>query len=64
MSLGKRSLFSNLARQDNFGYVVYDASKTTLSRVDCIGEIELFYPINYDKSTTLYEPSYELHCAL
>lgn len=64
MSLGKRSLFSNLARLDNSGNEVYDASKTTLSRVDCKGEIELLYHINDDKSATLYEASYEHHFEL
>ena len=63
-SLGKRSLFSNLARLDNSGNEVYATSKTTLSKVDCIGEIELFYPINDAKNVALYEPRYEHHCAL
>ena len=52
----------NLARLDNFGNEVYDASKTTLSKVDCIGEIELFYPKNDAPNATLYEPSFGHHC--
>ena len=37
------------------GNEVYDTSKTTLSDIDCIGGIELLYPVNDNKNAKLYE---------
>ena len=57
----------NLARLDNSGNEVYDASKTTLSKVDCIGEKELYILKMMPKTpryTSTFSSCYSGNCIL